>query len=179
MSDQTAEAAEVTEEAAPAEPEREEGHGWPVVESHGQRVVFVDRNGYLDLLKALRQDGYAMCIDVAAVDYLAHPNRLVPDGIAAERFEVVVNLLDMHERRRIRVRCPVPADDPCLPSLFDEWPGSDLMEREVYALMGIRFEGHPDMTRLFMPDDWEGHPLRKDYAVGRVPVQFKDAPPPR
>src|SRR5438874_10755715 len=161
MSDQTAEAADVVEETAPAEPERELVHGCPVEDRHGQRVVFVNRDGYLELLKALRQEGYAMCIDVTAVDYLAHPNRPLPDGIVSERFEVVVNLLDMHDRKRIRVRCPVPADDPCLPSLFDEWPGTDLMEREVYDLMGIRFEGHPDMTRLFMPDDWEGHPLRK------------------
>src|SRR5437762_7008081 len=178
MSDQGAETTETAEieeveevEEEAAAPERELIHGCPFEDSHGQTVVFVNRDGYLELLGALRHDGYAMCIDVTAVDYLANPNRPLPDGIARERFEVVVNLLDMHDKRRLRVRCPVPADDPSLPSLFDEWPGTDLMEREIYDLMGIRFDGHPDMTRLFMPDDWEGHPLRKDYAVGRVPVQ--------
>ena len=180
MSDQGADVEEVDEEAEVDEaPARDEIHGWPVGDSHGQKLVFVNRDGYRDLLSALREDGYAMCIDVTAVDYLANPNRPLPDGIDRERFEVVVNLLDMHSKRRLRVRCPVPADDPAVPSLFDEWPGTDLMEREVYDLMGIRFDGHPDMTRLLMPDDWEGHPLRKDYAVGRVPVQFKEAPPPR
>jgi NADH-quinone oxidoreductase subunit C len=73
----------------------------------------------------------------------------------------------------------VPADDAVLPTLFDLYPGTEAMEREAYDLMGVVFEGHPDMTRILLPEDWEGHPLRKDYGVGRVPVQFKDAPGPR
>ena len=70
----------------------------------------------------------------------------------------------------------MPAADPILPSLFEIYPGTEAMERETYDLFGIVFTGHPDLTRILMPDDWEGHPLRKDYAVGRIPVQFKATP---
>jgi len=73
----------------------------------------------------------------------------------------------------------VPEDEPVVPSLFDLYPGSEAMEREAFDMFGIVFANHPDMTRILMPEDWEGHPLRKDYAVGRVPVQFKEAPGPR
>jgi NADH-quinone oxidoreductase subunit C len=60
-------------------------------------------------------------------------------------------------------------------SLYDLYPGAEAMEREAYDLLGINFEGHPDLSRILLPDDWEGHPLRKDYAMGRIPVQFKSA----
>ena len=60
---------------------------------------------------------------------------------------------------------------------FDLWAGSEAFEREAFDMFGIRFTGHPDLTRILMPEDWEGHPLRKDYEVGKVPVQFKEAPP--
>jgi NADH-quinone oxidoreductase subunit C len=70
----------------------------------------------------------------------------------------------------------VPEADPVVATMFDLWPGTEAMEREVFDLMGIRFDRHPDLTRILMPEDWEGHPLRKDYAVGRIPVQFKESP---
>jgi NADH-quinone oxidoreductase subunit C len=66
----------------------------------------------------------------------------------------------------------VPADDPTVASLFDLYPGTEAMEREVYDMFGIAFAGHPDLTRILMPEDWDGHPLRKDYDQGRIPVQF-------
>ena len=93
--------------------------------------------------------------------------------------EVVVSLLSMDEGKRVRVRAQVPEHEPTLPTLFELFPGTEAMEREVYDMFGIVFEGHPDLTRILMPDDWEGHPLRKDYSVGQIPVQFKGAPPPR
>ena len=68
----------------------------------------------------------------------------------------------------------MPEEDPVVPSLFDLYPGTEAMEREVYDLYGVAFGGHPDPTRILMPEDWEGHPLRKDVAVGAIPVQFKN-----
>lgn len=88
---------------------------------------------------------------------------------------MVVNLLDMRNRRRLRLRVQVPADDAVLPTLFDVHPGTEAMEREVFDMFGVEFTDHPDLTRILMPEDWVGHPLRKDYEIGRIPVQFKGA----
>ncbi|HLG66868.1 MAG TPA: NADH-quinone oxidoreductase subunit C [Acidimicrobiales bacterium] len=142
-------------------------------------VAFPSRERYRDMVAAFRQDGFEMCADLCAVDYLTHPGRSLPEGVRPERFEVVVNLLSLSSRRRVRIRVQVPEDDPVLPSVVDIYPGADAMEREAFDMMGIRFVGHPDLTRILMPEDWEGHPLRKDFGVGRVPVQFKEAPGPR
>jgi NADH-quinone oxidoreductase subunit C len=136
-------------------------------------VVHVGRDEYISKITGYRDDGYVMCADLCAVDYLTHPGRRLPDGVEAQRFEVVVNLLSFDPPRRVRIRTQVPADDPTVPSLFDLYPGTEAMEREAFDLMGIVFSDHPDLTRILMPEDWEGHPLRKDYSVGRIPVQFK------
>lgn len=158
------------------EVEHETLHGAPVAWSHGVQVAFPDRSSYLDVVGALKGEGFAFCSDVTAVDYLTFPPRALPEGVQPERFEVVVNLLSMAARRRVRLRVQVPADDPTLPSLFSLYPGTEAMEREAFDMLGVVFTGHPDLTRILMPEDWEGHPLRKDYPVGRVPVQFKAAP---
>jgi NADH-quinone oxidoreductase subunit C len=142
-------------------------------------LVFPGRDQYTALVGAYRDNGFEMCSDLCAVDYLAAPTRRLPDGVQAERFEVVVNLLSLSQTRRVRVRVQVPESDPVVPTLFDLYPGVEAMEREAYDLFGIVFAGHPDMTRILMPEEWEGHPLRKDYGVGRVPVQFKGTPGPR
>ena len=84
----------------------------------------------------LRDGGFETCADLCAVDYLAHPGRPLPDGVAAERFEVVVNLLSLSQVRRVRVRVQVPADDAVVPTLFDLYPGTEAMEREAYDLFG-------------------------------------------
>jgi NADH-quinone oxidoreductase subunit C len=151
--------------------------GVAVSTSRGQDVLHPSRAQYISALTKLHDDGFS-CMDVTAVDY-AHAERRLPDGVAPERFEVVVNLLSRAEKRRVRVRVQVPADEPVVPSLFELWPGTEALEREVFDLMGIRFDGHPDLTRILMPEDWEGHPLRKDYATGRIPVQFKHPPATR
>jgi NADH-quinone oxidoreductase subunit C len=144
-----------------------------------QEVVFTSRDRYLELVDGYRDTGFETCADLCAVDYLTHPGRTLPDGVVGERFEIVVGLLSLSQVRRVRIRLQVPESDAVAPSLFARYPGTEAMEREVYDLFGIVFEGHPDMTRILLPEDWEGHPLRKDYGVGRVPVQFKEAPGPR
>jgi NADH-quinone oxidoreductase subunit C len=151
-------------------------HDCPVGDSRGQAVVFVPRDRYMSVMKRLVDDGFTMCMDLTAVDYLTHPGRPLPDGIVAERFEVILNLLSMQRRERLRVRVQVPVDAPSLESVFELFPGTEAMEREVYDMFGISFDGHPDLTRILMPEDWDGHPLRKDYAQGVIPVQFKGAP---
>ena len=151
-------------------------HGCPVDESTGATVVHCNRERYLELCRGLKSEGYAMPVGVTGVDYLTHPGRVLPDGIRPERFEVVLELLNLAAHKRARVRCQVPESDPTAPSVFDLWPGVEAHERETYDMFGVRFEGHPDMTRILMPDDWEGHPLRKDYDTGHIPIQFKEAP---
>jgi NADH-quinone oxidoreductase subunit C len=153
-----------------------EVHGCPVSDSRGQVVVHPSRERYVEVVKALADEGYAMCVDLTAVDHLTNPHRPLPAGIEAERFEVVVNLLDITHRRRIRLRVQVPESEPVLPTLFDLHPGTEAMEREVFDMFGVVFADHPDLTRILMPEDWDGHPLRKDYDVGAIPVQFKGAP---
>jgi NADH-quinone oxidoreductase subunit C len=96
--------------------------------------------------------------------------------VSPERFEIVAVFIDLATARRVRLRVQVPDADPTIPTLFDIHPGTEALEREVFDMYGIVFTDHPDLTRILMPEDWEGHPLRKDYAVGEIPVQFKDAP---
>jgi NADH-quinone oxidoreductase subunit C len=150
-------------------------HGCPVTWSCGQQVLHPTRDGYLDLIKALADDGFHMVVDVTAVDYLTNDTRTLPEGVAPERFEIVVNLLSIEHGSRTRVRVQVPKNDATVVSLFDLFPGTEAMEREVFDMFGISFTDHPDLTRILMPEDWIGHPLRKDYDVGRIPVQFKAA----
>lgn len=150
-------------------------HGCLTGESCGQTVVFPTREQYVELVKALADDGFTMVIDLCGVDYLEYMDRPLPDGVTGERFEVVVNLLDIVNRRRIRLRVQVPETDATIPTLFDIHPGAEAYERETYDMFGVVFTDHPDMTRILMPEDWVGHPLRKDYAVGQIPVQFKGA----
>jgi len=114
-----------------------------------------------------------MCVDLTAVDFLTHPGRTLPEAIAPERFEIVVNLLSMRDRTRMRLRTQVSEADASIDSAFDLYPGTEAMESEVFDMFGITFNGHPDLTRILMPEDWDGHPLRKDYSQGRIPVQFK------
>ncbi|HEX3087923.1 MAG TPA: NADH-quinone oxidoreductase subunit C [Ilumatobacteraceae bacterium] len=163
--------AETPDEAAPT-PEPPTMHGCLISDSRGQVVLHPSRAQYVGVVRALLDEGFEMCVDLTATDYLLMPERQLPDGIAAERFEVVVNLLSFTARSRIRLRVQVPDDDPTIDSLFDFHPGTEAMEREVFDMFGIAFSNHPDLTRILMPEDWEGHPLRKDYDRGAIPVQF-------
>lgn len=142
-------------------------------------VRFVAKDEYLKTLTALRSEGFEMCVDLTAVDYLTHPGRtLAPEiskQVSLERFEIVVNLLSLSRRRRVRLRVQVAASDTTIDSAFDLYPGTEAMEREVFDMFGVTFNGHPDLTRILMPEDWVGYPLRKDYSQGEIPVQFKGA----
>jgi NADH-quinone oxidoreductase subunit C len=137
--------------------------------SFGQDVVDLTSEDWVPCAGAAKAAGFEMCVDVTAVDYL---------GTRDIRFDVVANLLSVEHGIRLRMLLPTdfdPDEPTVVPSLTGVWPGANFFEREVYDMFGVEFEGHPDMSRILMPDDWEGHPLRKDFGVGGVPVQFKDA----
>ena len=171
------------DEVAAALVERFEGAVF--ARSHGQPVVYVDRSVFADVAAFLRDEQqFTMCVDVTATDHLLDGVRYAPargsgEGVALERYEVVANFLSHVRNRRVRVICAVPEADPSVPSLTGVYPGTNFPERETYDFFGIDFVGHPDLTRILMPDDWEGHPLRKDYPAARVPVTFKGDPHPR
>jgi NADH-quinone oxidoreductase subunit C len=131
-----------------------------------QDVAHVPTEQYRDFVAAAKTAGFDVFVDLCGVDYL----RRKP------RFEVVLNLLSHEHVRRLRIRVGVPAAAPTVASITDVFPGANFYEREAYDLFGIVFDGHPDLTRIVLPDDWEGHPLRKDYSVGSVPVRFKGSP---
>ena len=153
------------------------GYGVPVGrDASGGAVLHPTAEQLPAVAEALRGNGYVQCVDLCGVDYLGASWRAdLPPEVAPQRFEVVVTFLSHEARRRVRLRVQVPEEDPCVPTLFDLYPGTESAEREVYDMFGIRFDGHPDPTRILMPEDWDGHPLRKDYGVGTVPVRFKAA----
>ncbi len=135
-------------------------------ESFGQDVIHVEREQLPAVAAAAKEQGFILFSDLCGVDYLRR----------RPRFEVVVNLTSLEHGRKLRIRAGVPGEEPTAPSITGVFPGANFYERETYDMFGIGFEGHPDLTRILMPDDWEGHPLRKDFPVGAVPVQFKSSP---
>jgi NADH-quinone oxidoreductase subunit C len=171
-------AAPIPDEVAAAVVERFPGSVF--FESHGQPVVYVDRSVMAEVATMLRdEEQFTMLVDTAVVDHLLDGSRPVIPGVVQERFEVVVNFLSHSRNRRLRIISEVPQSEPTVPSLTPVYPGANFPERESYDLFGITFDGHPDLTRILMPDDWHGHPLRKDDAAARVPVTFKGDPSPR
>ena len=157
--------------------EHDSEYGVPVSYSRGQKVLHPTRQQWRRVAEDLLNDGWDMCVDITAVDYSTFSRRRhVPLGIEQERYEVVANFLSFRRRQRLRMRVQVPEDDAVLDSLSQLYPGIDAAEREVYDMFGIEFAGHPDLSRILMPENWQGHPLRKDYGLGDVPVQFKATP---
>ena len=114
---------------------------------------------------AAREAGYDAFVDLCAVDHLQR---------RPQRYEVVVNLLDLTRPARLVVKVALDGPDPEMPTLSEVYPGANAYEREAWDLLGVRFTDHPDLVRILLPEDWEGHPLRKDVPVGAVPVQFKE-----
>jgi NADH-quinone oxidoreductase subunit C len=138
--------------------------GWEL--SHGQDLAIVPRAQWAEFAHAAKATGFEVCVDVTVVDWMRQ---------RPERFEVVANLLSMKHGLRLRMTTTAVREDPSVASLVPIWPGANFAEREAYDMFGMIFEGHPDLTRILMPDDWEGYPLRKDFGVGSVPVQFKES----
>jgi NADH-quinone oxidoreductase subunit C len=146
-----------------------------VVVHAGELTLHVKRESLVDVLTVLRNDPalrFEMCASVSGVDY--------PDDPTGRRLHAVYHLLSMTYRRRIRVEASCSAEDPHLPSVTEIYPTANWQERETWDFFGIVFDGHPGLTRIEMPDDWPGHPQRKDYPLGGVPVEYKGAmvPPP-
>jgi len=122
---------------------------------------------YKDLVDSIKNDGFEMMVDLTVVDWFRKKE---------PRFEVVVQFLSTSQNLRKTVKVFVNDEDLTLSSITETYPSANFYEREAYDMFGIIFENHPDLTRILMPDDWEGHPLRKNYGSGRIPVQFKNAP---
>ena len=122
------------------------------VTGNGDTDVWVSSDRLLDVMAGLKGAGYEMLIGVTGVDYVGY-------------FEVVYHLLSLSQNRRaiVKVKCGEGRIDPVMPSVLSVWRGAELQEREVYDLMGIRFEGHDDMKRIFLWEGFQGHPHRKDF----------------
>ena len=145
-----------------------------VVVHCGQLTLRVHREHLPAVARALRDDSalrFELCCGVSGVHY--------PDDSDAE-LRAFYPLMSITHNRRIQLEVSCPDADPHVPSLFSVYPTTDWHERETYDFFGIVFDGHPGLTRIEMPDDWVGHPQRKDYPLGGIPVQYHGAqiPPP-
>jgi NADH-quinone oxidoreductase subunit C len=144
-----------------------------VLEARGEVTVTIDRADLLDTLRRLRDEDdvdFEFLVDVSCTDW---PGR-------EPRVWMAYHLYSLRHNHRVRVKAGLPGEDLSLPSAVEIYPAADWQEREVFDFFGVRFDGHPDLRRILMPDDWEGHPLRKDHPLGGVPTQYKGAfvPPP-
>jgi NADH-quinone oxidoreductase subunit C len=142
-----------------------------VLVARNEVTVTVERDRLVDALRALRdKDGFGFLADISCSDW---PGR-------EPRVWMAYHLYSIEERLRVRVKVGLPGDDLQVPTATALYPAADWQEREVFDFFGVRFEGHPDLRRILMPDDWEGYPLRKDHPLGGVPTQYKGAfvPPP-
>jgi NADH/F420H2 dehydrogenase subunit C len=166
-------------------------------EAYGETTVVVERERIREACEFARDElGFDFLSDVVATDYLGWASRGVSGYIGTAtgrdlnlpmtqglqalpatkpaRFSISYHLLALrHGAPRLRLQCWAQDDEP-VPSVVSVWPTADWQEREQFDLMGIRFDGHPNLTRILMDDDWEGHPLRKDYPIGGEPVRFSD-----
>lgn len=138
-----------------------------VDEMRGETSVVIDRASIIEVLEHLRSNGFEMLDDLTAADWLslikgpANPN--------GERFSVIYVLHDFGRNRTLRLRVPVPEEDPEVPTAVGLWPGANWLEREVFDMFGIRFKAHPEMERILMPDDYEDFPMRKEFPLTKRP----------
>lgn len=139
-------------------------------ESMGDEWIAVPREAIRETMADLKGQGYLSYVFMTCVDHLATPLMEPPP----ERFELVYQLRNMKTLHEIRVRVYVPESDPRAPSVHDIFGPADWDERETFDMFGILFDGHPRLTRILMPEDWIGHPLRRDFPVGGEPVEFSE-----
>jgi NADH-quinone oxidoreductase subunit C len=137
--------------------------------SAGDAWITVGPANLRDALSALKDEGYRLLVFLTCVDHLADVSRQWPG-----RYELVYQLRNMDTLDGIRVRTFVDGDPPHIDSVHDLFPPANWDERETYDLFGVVFNNHPDLTRILMPDDWVGHPLRRDYPVGGEVVEFSE-----
>tara|TARA_B100001113_G_scaffold110489_1_gene89637 strand:+ start:72 stop:485 length:414 start_codon:yes stop_codon:yes gene_type:complete len=130
-------------------------------------IIKTTPEDYKALVDSIKNDGFEMMVDLTVVDWFRKKE---------PRFEVVIQFLSTSQNMRKTVKVFVNDEDLTLSSITEIYPSANFYEREAFDMFGIIFENHPDLTRILMPDDWEGHPLRKNYGSGRIPVQFKNAP---
>jgi NADH-quinone oxidoreductase subunit C len=145
-----------------------------VVMDRGELTLHIRSDRIAEVCRIMRDDEslrFELCSSVSGVDYLGSDDR---------RLHVVYQLTSMTYRRQVRLEVAVTAQSPHVPSVTSIYPTADWQERETYDMFGVIFDGHPSLTRILMPDDWEGYPQRKDYPLGGVPVEYKGAeiPPP-
>jgi NADH-quinone oxidoreductase subunit C len=143
-----------------------------VVVDRGELTLFIKRARLEEVARILRDTPslrFEMCLGVNGVHY--------PDEVGRE-LHAVYPLLSITNNRRVRLEVALPDSDPHLPSLVEVWAGNNWHERETYDMFGIIFDGHPGLTRILMPDDWPGHPQRKDYPLGGIPIEYKGATVP-
>jgi NADH-quinone oxidoreductase subunit C len=145
-----------------------------VVADRGELTFHVRRERLIEVARRLRDDpalGFEICTGVSGVHYPQDQGR---------ELHAVYHMLSITHNRRLRLEVSAPDADPHIPSLVDVYPANDWHERETWDFFGIVFDGHPALTRIEMPDDWKGHPQRKDYPLGGIPVEYRGAtiPPP-
>jgi NADH-quinone oxidoreductase subunit C len=145
-----------------------------VVVDRGELTLHIAREALPTVARTLRDDPalrFEICTGVSGVHY--------PD-LTGRELHAVYHLLSITHNRRVRLEVSAPDADPTIPSVVGTWPAADWHERETFDMFGIVFEGHPSLTRILMPDDWPGHPQRKDYPLGGIPVEYKGGtvPPP-
>ena len=143
----------------------------------GQQSFYIHPTALLEICQALMEDpdlDFRYLADITSCDWLGH------EKVMGDRFEVVYNLYSLSRKYRFFLKVMLPAEEPEVASLTPLWNGANWLEREVWDMMGIRFTGHPDLTKILTPDDLEGHPLRKDFPLTYEVPQFtwnKDNPP--
>ncbi len=159
---------EVTDELERAFPEFNDAIEKVVVD-RGELTLHIKRQRLFDVAKTLRDTEtlrFEVCLGVSGVHYPEDSNR---------ELHAVYELLSMTHNRRMRLEVSTPESDPHIPSLVEVWAGTNWHEREAYDMFGIIFDGHPALTRILMPDDWPGHPQRKDYPLGGIAVEYVGA----